>query len=108
MSYLLLLGAIVSEVVASAFLRLSRGFEEVSYGAVALILFAFSLALLARAMKVVPLSVAYSLWAGLGILGTLVAGSWLFGEAIGKVQLLGAGLIVMGAVLVRLSTPDLS
>lgn len=97
----------MSEVVASTFLRLSRGFEEASYGAAALFLFACSLVLLAKAMKVVPLSVAYSLWAGLGILGTLIAGSWLFGEAIGKMQLLGAALIVVGAMLVRLSTPDL-
>ncbi len=107
MSYLLLFGAILSEIVASTFLRLSEGFEEYRYGLCSILLFGLSLALLARAIKVVPLSVAYSLWAGLGIMGTLAAGYLLFEEKIGVQQICGTALIIMGALLVRFSTPDL-
>lgn len=103
MGYVMLLGAIFSEICASTFLRLSRGFELQGYGAVSLCLFSISLYCLARAIKVVPLSVAYSLWAGLGIAGTLAAGYWIFEETISLQQLAGTLLILVGAIVVRAS-----
>lgn len=101
MGYLMLMGAILSEIFASAFLRLSRGFELHGYGAVSLCLFSVSLYCLARAIKTVPLSVAYSLWAGLGIAGTLAAGYWIFEESINAQQIGGTLLILVGAIVVR-------
>jgi multidrug resistance protein EbrB len=103
MGYVMLMGAIVSEIFASTFLRLSRGFELHGYGAVSLCLFSISLYCLAKAIKVVPLSIAYSLWAGLGIAGTLAAGYWLFEESISAQQIAGTCLILVGAVVVRAS-----
>lgn len=103
MGYALLMGAIVSEIFASAFLRLSRGFEITSYGAVSVALFSLSLYFLAKAIRVVPLSIAYSLWAGLGIAGALAAGYFLFEETIGLQQVMGTALILVGAVVVKAS-----
>lgn len=103
MGYAMLMGAIVSEIVASTFLRLSRGFELYGYGAVSLCLFSLSLFCLAKAIKVVPLSIAYSLWAGLGIAGTLLAGHLIFEESINSQQIAGTVLILMGAIVVRAS-----
>lgn len=103
MGYLILMGAILCEICASTFLRLSRGFELHGYGAISLGLFALSLCCLAKAIKVVPLSIAYSLWAGLGIAGTLAAGYLIFEETIGAQQMVGSALIVIGAIVVRAS-----
>lgn len=103
MGYVMLMGAIFSEIFASTFLRLSRGFELAGYGAVSLCLFSLSLYCLAQAIKTVPLSVAYSLWAGLGIAGALIAGYALFDEAISGLQMAGTALILTGAILVRAS-----
>lgn len=103
MGYTMLMGAIVSEILASAFLRLSRGFELQGYGLVSVLLFSVSLFFLSRAIRVVPLSIAYSLWAGLGIAGALLAGYLLFNEAIGNQQIFGTSLILVGAVVVRAS-----
>lgn len=105
MSYVYLLGAIFSEILASTFLRLSDGFEETRYSIISLSLFSLSLYFLSKAIKVIPLSVAYSLWAGLGIAGTLLAGFLVFQEAVGSQQMWGTLLIVLGAVLVRCSQP---
>lgn len=99
----MLMGAIFSEIFASTFLRLSRGFEVASYGAVSLCLFSMSLFCLARAIKTVPLSIAYSLWAGLGIAGALAAGYFIFEESIGSLQVAGTALILTGAIIVRAS-----
>ncbi len=103
MGYAMLMGAIVSEIFASAFLRLSRGFELQGYGVISVALFSLSLFFLARAIRVVPLSIAYSLWAGLGIAGALAAGYFLFDESIGLQQVLGTALILVGAIVVRAS-----
>lgn len=100
-SYLFLLGAIVSEIFASTFLRLSEGFEVPKYSVISLSLFSLSLFFLSKAIKVVPLSVAYSLWAGLGIAGTLLAGRLVFQESVHHQQLMGSALIVFGSILVR-------
>jgi multidrug resistance protein EbrB len=97
------MGAIFSEIIASTFLRLSEGFQELRYSTVSIILFSLSLYLLSQAIKEVPLSVAYSLWAGLGIAGTLFAGYFVFQETVGSQQLWGTLLIVLGAVMVRTS-----
>ncbi len=100
-SYLFLMGAIVSEILASTFLRLSEGFEIPKYSVISLMLFSISLFFLSKAIKVVPLSVAYSLWAGLGIAGTLLAGRLIFHESVHNQQLMGAAFIVFGSILVR-------
>lgn len=103
MGYVMLLGAIFSEIFASTFLRLSRGFEEYGYGGISLCLFSLSLYFLAKAIKTVPLSIAYSLWAGLGIAGTLIAGHFIFHESINAMQIGGTALILVGAIVVRMS-----
>jgi multidrug transporter EmrE-like cation transporter len=103
MGYVMLMGAIFSEIFASTFLRLSRGFEEYGYGGISLCLFSLSLYCLAKAIKTVPLSIAYSLWAGLGIAGTLIAGHYIFNEQINSTQIAGSGLILAGAIVVRMS-----
>lgn len=103
MSYIYLLGAILSEIVASTFLRLSKGFEETLHSLVSVALFAVSIFFLAKALKDIPLSVAYSLWAGLGIVGNMLAGYLLFHESINAQQGWGTLLIIGGAILVRLS-----
>lgn len=103
MCYLFLLGAIVSEVVASTFLRLSKGFQESLPSLISVSLFSLSIFFLSKAIREVPLSVAYCLWAGLGITGNLAAGYLVFEESVNSQQLWGSALIIAGAVLVRSS-----
>lgn len=105
MSYLYLFGAICSEIFASTFLRLSRGFQDTFYTIISVSLFSLSIFFLSKAVKEVPLSVAYCLWAGLGIVGNLIAGYYLFGESINAQQGWGTVLIICGAILVRASQP---
>lgn len=103
MPYLYLLLAIVSEVAGSFLLRASQGFERPCVGAAAVLLFTLSLGLLSLAMKSVPISVSYPLWAGLGTVGALLGGRFLFAEQVSAFQLAGVVLVLVGALMVRLS-----
>lgn len=103
MPYLYLLLAIVAEVAGSLLLRASHGFERLGVGAAAVLLFILSLGLLSFAMRSVPISVSYPLWAGLGTVGALLGGRFLFSEPISGLQLAGVAVVLAGALMVRLS-----
>jgi len=99
--YLLLLIAIVIEVAATVGLRLSEGFARLGYGLAAIGGYALSLFLLAQAMKTVPLSISYPLWAGLGTAGALLVAWGLFGERLQLIQWAGVALVLLGVVLLN-------
>ena len=103
MSYMYLLSAILFEVAGSLLLRFSDGFARLWIGAFSVLLFIISLGLLALAMKHIPISVSYPLWAGLGTVGALAGGKLLFAEHITFWQVIGVVIVLVGAAIIRLS-----
>ena len=57
-----------------------------------------SFALLAQAMKTLPLGTAYSVWTGIGALGSLLVGIVVFRESASPARLLFAALLLAGIV----------
>ena len=102
MSWLLLLGAIVTEVGATLSLRMSATGDRRWYlPVVAGYLAAF--ALLSGALgDGMPLGVAYGIWSAVGIVATAVLSRMLFCEPLTTPMLGGMGLIVVGVLLVEL------
>jgi quaternary ammonium compound-resistance protein SugE len=66
----------------------------------------FSMALLALAVRVLPLGTAYAVWTGIGTVGTAVLGILLFQEPATAARLACIALIVAGIVGLRLLTPS--
>ncbi len=60
------------------------------------------LGLLVQALKVLPLDTAYAVWTGIGAVGSVVAGLFLFGEAMGAARLAAVVAIVGGVVALKL------
>ena len=96
-----LLAAIAFEIVASLALKASSGFVRLGYSALALAGFGLSLWLLARVGAVLPISITYPTWAGLGIVGATVGGAWFFGERITLQHTAALGLILCGVALMH-------
>jgi quaternary ammonium compound-resistance protein SugE len=61
-----------------------------------LVALALSMALLALAVRELPIGTAYAVWTGVGVLGTAVFGIVLFGEPRDLPRLLCIALIVAG------------
>lgn len=101
MPYVILLVAIAFEVMASLALKASGGFVRTGYSALALAGFGLSLWLLARVSAVLPISITYPTWAGLGIIGTTVGGSAFFAERISLQHMMAVGLILCGVALMH-------
>jgi quaternary ammonium compound-resistance protein SugE len=64
-----------------------------------------SIWLLGIAMKSLPVGTAYSVWVGIGAVGTVVLGIVLFGESANPARLVSVALIVAGIVGLKLATP---
>lgn len=64
-----------------------------------------SLWLLGIAMKSLPVGTAYSIWVGVGAVGTVVLGIVLFGEPANAARLISVTLIIAGIVGLKFATP---
>ncbi|TDP79719.1 small multidrug resistance pump [Brachybacterium sp. AG952] len=101
-SWLLLLGAIVTEVGAALSLRMSATGDRRWYLPV-VVGYLLAFALLSGALAAgMPLGVAYGIWSAVGIVATAVLSRILFREPLTKLMLGGMGLIVVGVLLVEL------
>jgi small multidrug resistance pump len=104
MTWLTLVGAIVSEVSATLALRMASqpgGHKAwlLGVGAGYLAAFGFLTLTLRGGM---PLGVAYGIWAAAGVALTALAGRVLFKETFTKVMGLGIGLISAGVLVIEL------
>ena len=64
-----------------------------------------SLWLLGIAVKTLPVGTAYSVWVGVGAVGTVVLGIALLGEPANAARLISVGLIIAGIIGLKLATP---
>ena len=102
MSWLLLCGAVISEVASTLSLRVAAGGRRAWYAPV-VIGYDIAFALLSGALRTgMPLGVAYGVWAAAGIVLTALLSRVLFREALTPMMLTGMGLISAGVLLVEL------
>ncbi len=63
-----------------------------------------SLGLLGIAMKALPVGTAYSVWVGVGAIGTVILGIVLLGEPVSAARMISVALILAGIVGLKLSS----
>ena len=61
--------------------------------------------LLGVAMKSLPVGTAYSVWVGVGAVGTVILGVVLLGEPANTARIVSVGLIIAGIIGLKLATP---
>lgn len=104
MGYLYLAAAIVSEVVATSFLKFASGPRNVWWAYIIVAVgYVLSFVLLSLTLRTgVPLGIAYAIWAGAGVVVVAVI-SWLvFAEALTWQQIVGMVLVIAGVGLLEL------
>ena len=104
MAWILLFIAGLLEIVWASTMKLSDGFTRPLPAAITIIALIASFALLAAAMRELPLGTAYTIWTGIGAIGAFIVGIVFLGEAITPARLLAAALIVSGIGLMKLSS----
>lgn len=105
MAWAILVLAGLFEVGWAIGLKYTEGFTRVWPTLWTVLAMAISLWLLGMAMKTLPLGTAYSIWVGVGAVGTVILGIVVLGEPVNAVRLISVGLIVAGIVGLGLATP---
>ncbi|MBA3721084.1 MAG: multidrug efflux SMR transporter [Parachlamydiaceae bacterium] len=106
MIYILLFLAIVSEVIGTFALKLSQGFTKLYPSITVVIAYVLSFWLMGLTLKILPVSVVYAVWSGLGIVGIVLIGVFLFNETFGIWHFFGITLILIGIVILNLVTTN--
>lgn len=105
-SYVYLFGAIIFEVIGTTMLKLSDGFSNLWPTIVLFICFGLAFTLLVLSLEALSLSLAYSVWSGLGTAGAGLAGVLLFEEVLSAVNILGLLVIIGGVFLMNSSLKE--
>lgn len=104
MSWVYLLLAGLLEIAWAIGLKLSDGFTRPAITAATVAAMAGSFALLALALRTLPIGNAYAVWTGIGTIGTVVIGILWFGEQASIIRLVFIGLIVAGIAGLKLTS----
>ncbi len=94
--YLIIAGLL--EVVWATAMKRSDGFTKLGPSVVTIVAMIVSFALLALAMKQLPLSVSYTVWVGIGAVGSAIMGVVWYGERLNAAQWVCMVLIAAGIV----------
>jgi quaternary ammonium compound-resistance protein SugE len=99
--YLILAG--ILEIVWAFAMKQSDGFTKLAPTVVTLVAMLASFALLALAMRSLPLGTAYPVWTGIGAVGAFAVGIVLLGEHVNVMRASAAAMILGGLVLMKAS-----
>lgn len=105
MAWVILVVAGLLEVGWAIGLKYAEGFTRLWPSVWTAFAMIASVVLLGIAMKSLPVGTAYSVWVGVGAVGTVILGIVLFGEAANPARLASVALVVAGIVGLKLATP---
>ncbi|WP_343594515.1 SMR family transporter [Acinetobacter sp.] len=101
-AYLLLVFAIITEVLGTAFLVKSEGFTRLVPSLCVILLYGCSFYSLSQVTKTLNIGVVYAIWSGVGIIFTVILGYYLFKQVLDTPALIGIGFIVLGVLVMNL------
>lgn len=105
MAWIILIVAGLFEVGWAIGLKYTEGFTRLWPTVWTILSMIISLWLLGIAIKSLPVGTAYSIWVGVGAVGTVILGIVLLGESANAARLISVSLILAGIVSLKLATP---
>lgn len=105
MAWVILVVAGLFEVGWAIGMKYTEGFTRLWPTVWTVLGMVISVWLLGIAMKSLPAGTAYSVWVGVGAVGTVILGIVLLGDPVNAARLISVALIVAGIIGLRLATP---
>ena len=105
MAWIILVLAGLFEVGWAIGLKYTEGFARLWPTISTALAMIISLWLLGIAMKSLPVGTAYSVWVGVGAVGTVILGIVLLGEPANAPRLISVALIMAGIIGLKIATP---
>jgi len=105
MIWLLLIGAIITEVAATMSLRASEGLRKTKWIAPVAVFYITAFTLLTFSLSAgMPVGIAYGIWAASGVALTAVGARVFFKERLTPRMLAGIALIAVGVLVIELGS----
>ena len=104
MAWAILILAGVFEIIWAYSMKMSEGFTRLTPSVITVVFMILSVVLLSISMKTLPLGTAYTVWTGIGAIGSFLVGILILGEPANSMRMLAAVLIISGLVLMKLSS----
>ena len=99
-AWVFLMGAIVSEVIATAALKSSSGFTNLLPSLVVGVGYSLSFYLLSMTLNSIPVGVAYAVWSGVGIALITFIGWFWHRQSLDIAAVIGILLILVGVLVI--------
>lgn len=99
--YLIIAG--ISEIIWAYYMKLSNGFTVIYPSVMFIFFMLISMSTLTFASKILPVSLAYPIWVGIGTVGTVFLGYFSFDEQLSLQKLIFVFLITLGVVGLKLT-----
>lgn len=104
-AWILLTIAGLLEVAWATGLKKSEGFSKLWPSVFTIVTMLASFYLLSVAMKTLPMGVSYTVWVGIGAVGSIIVGAAFLGERISVVQMICLVIIIAGIVGLKMAAP---
>ncbi len=101
MGYLFLALAIIFEVIGSSFIKASNGFTKWLPSTIVVVTYVVAFYCLSLSLKTLALSIAYAIWAGVGIVLTVLVSVFIFKQPIDLPALVGILFIIIGVLIIN-------
>lgn len=104
MAWAILILAGIFEIIWAYSMKMSEGFTKLTPSIVTIFFMILSVVLLSISMRSLPLGTAYTVWTGIGAIGSFVVGILILNEPMTAMRMIAAVLIVSGLILMKLSS----
>ena len=103
LTYFMLVGAILGEVIGTSLLKASQQFTRPVPSVLTIIAYAASFYLLSVIVRTIPVGIVYAIWSGMGIVLISLVGWIVYRQTLDMPAMIGLGLIIAGVIVVNLS-----
>ena len=108
MTYLYLAIAIMSEVVATSFLKSTDGFTRLAPSIVVICGYATAFYFLSLTLKAMSVGIVYAIWCGAGIVLVALIAWLVFGQQLDMPAILGMALIIGGVAVINIFSKSIA
>ena len=104
MGWLYLILSVVFEIGWASSLKFTAGYSRFWPSVINALLGICGTVTLAKAIKSIPIAIAYPVWTGISLVGVVILGMFAFGESLGIWHYFFIVLIILGAAGLKIIT----
>ena len=100
-AYILLMISILLEITATGSLKATEGFTRWIPSLISVVAISCCMFLMSHVMKILPVSITYATWSGIGIVALTLIGIMKYKQVPNLATIFGLVLIVVGVIIVN-------